>query len=295
MPNAWVSEFADACEEAANLWERQIVFVVGAAKSGTTWVQNLLGGHPDIVSDGESMAGMALLPTLRDALNFHNDSHTMGRDGRLDDDDLMQAWRLLVGRLFHRWCERIGELDPAVVAEKTPSHAECLENLEKLVPHMKVIHVIRDGRDVVTSGWFHNVRRKAHIFTRDYTTQKDFVVRGQGAAQWITRITRAQEWGKHHISRYWEVHYEDLVKRTVKEISGLLNFLNVAHDSTSIKMCTDAGSFENVTGGRARGVEDRDSFYRKGIVGDWRNSLDPEAYTAFMKLAGPLMRKLGYT
>jgi hypothetical protein len=39
--------------EIADLAQRQLFFVGGAPRSGTTWVQHLLNGHPDVSCRGE--------------------------------------------------------------------------------------------------------------------------------------------------------------------------------------------------------------------------------------------------
>lgn len=53
-------------------------------------------------------------------------------------------------------------------------------------------------------------------------------------------------------------------------------------------------SFERLSGGRARGEEDRRSHYRKGQPGDWANHLTPELLAAFEARFGGLVGALGY-
>ena len=56
----------------------------------------------------------------------------------------------------------------------------------------------------------------------------------------------------------------------------------------------EAGAFETLSGGRSRGNEDTGSFYRKGIVGDWKNYFDEDCSRAFMENGGELLEELGY-
>jgi len=62
-----------------------------------------------------------------------------------------------------------------------------------------------------------------------------------------------------------------------------------------IRRCIDAASFARLSGGRDRGMEDRGSFFRKGVAGDWRRwlSLEQQAWYAASP-AGALLRDLGY-
>ncbi|MCA1847755.1 MAG: sulfotransferase domain-containing protein [Actinobacteria bacterium] len=52
-------------------------------------------------------------------------------------------------------------------------------------------------------------------------------------------------------------------------------------------------SFERQAG-RRPGEEDRGSFLRKGVVGDWRNYFSPEAREMFDRYAGDELILLGY-
>ena len=48
------------------------------------------------------------------------------------------------------------------------------------------------------------------------------------------------------------------------------------------------------TGGRAAGVEDRSSFIRKGVAGDWVNHFSKASAKLFHELAGDATISLGY-
>lgn len=52
--------------------------------------------------------------------------------------------------------------------------------------------------------------------------------------------------------------------------------------------------FSRLAGGRAPGVENRDSHYRKGEPGDWRNHFTPAVEQAFRERFGDLAERLGY-
>jgi hypothetical protein len=49
-----------------------------------------------------------------------------------------------------------------------------------------------------------------------------------------------------------------------------------------------------LSGGRARGQENAGSFFRKGIVGDWKTRLDPASAEYVVATCGPLMTRFGY-
>ena len=61
-----------------------------------------------------------------------------------------------------------------------------------------------------------------------------------------------------------------------------------------IRRCVEENTFRKLSGGRDEGKEDTGSFYRKGIVGDWKNAFGPDQNRIFNDLAGQLMADLGY-
>ena len=82
--------------------ERQLFFVAGLGKSGTTWLELILNAHPDVCCHGEGHFADRLLPDLNGAINRYNgylkhnnalfeeirDSLTAFRAGGSQSDDL---------------------------------------------------------------------------------------------------------------------------------------------------------------------------------------------------------------
>jgi hypothetical protein len=53
-------------------------------------------------------------------------------------------------------------------------------------------------------------------------------------------------------------------------------------------------SFNNLSSGRARGVANEVSHYRKGVAGDWRNHFNENHKEHFKEIYGDLLVKLQY-
>ena len=94
--------------------------------------------------------------------------------------------------------------------------------------------------------------------------------------------------------RYFELRYEDLHANPEPIVHGMLEFLNVDAHEDHITQCLNDSAFERCSGGRKRGEAKQDSFYRKGIVGDWKNHFDPKSAQTFMAHGGAMLRELGY-
>ncbi len=80
----------------------------------------------------------------------------------------------------------------------------------KSIPDAKVIHLIRDGRDVVLS-WM-----------KTWATPTSME---EGAFLWNEHVTKKSAWGVLHPERYLEIRYEDLLCDTKKVLTDIGEFL----------------------------------------------------------------------
>ncbi len=272
------------------LLNKQVFFVVGCQKSGTTWVQKLLNGHPSIRCHGEAYFGPVLMPLMQQAIQGYNQRQKAGQEGLYTTEDLRELLRVAVGLSFLRW---VGDSDVDAIGEKTPEHALCLKPLSECFPNAKFIHIIRDGRDVCVSGWFHNLRKAGPKFNQRFPDLSDYI-RYTISQHWIPYIQHAQAFGSQHPEHYHQLRFEDLHANPEQHTQAMLQFLGVDDGEPAVNACLDAGSFDKLTQGRSRGEEDKSSFFRKGVVGDWKNHFNESHIAAYREAAGDLPAKLGY-
>jgi hypothetical protein len=313
-----------------------VFFIVGQAKSGTSWVMRMLDAHPEVLARGEGrffgssykradvrqMESKTLQPSslhraLLDAdyLRSWVERSVWTRDGDTDEqlDGLTQA------AAVHFLTTALEGSEARVVGDKTPFLSpDMLAELASICPSAKVIHVIRDGRDVAVSAmhhlWNHSVDLGGgHDLTaaeeeiRDaYRADPDgFRKAGRTiftpervallAEAWGANVSRAMADGPRLLGpRYTEVRYEALASHTMPEARRLFGFLGVDSRATVARPCVDKARFERWSKGRKRGNEESSSFFRKGIVGDWRNFFTDRDESIFREEAGDLLRELGY-
>ena len=293
-------DFDTLHQRIAQLRKLQIFFVVGASKSGTTWLQKLYDGHPKIICRGEGHFSDRLLPALAEAVRTYNrQSEDYGSSAKAigypadfpsyDGEQLGYLYASAIALALDAWA---ADADLDCIGEKTPEHALALDQFGELFPECRFVHIIRDGRDAAASGWHHNLQWSPDAAT---IREKGLTWFVEGFAKsWSNRISTAQAYGRTHPERYLEIRYEELHAQPEPLIGEMLEFLGTDASASSIRQCMEAGSFENLSKGRSRGEEDRSSFFRKGIVGDWENQFDAEATAAFDRAAGTLLRELGY-
>jgi hypothetical protein len=90
------------------------------------------------------------------------------------------------------------------------------------------------------------------------------------------------------------IRYESLLKDPSKVLAEAINEVcKVRPDMDRLRAISEKYAFKNLTG-RNPGDENKLSFLRKGIAGDWKNYFSKEAKWVFNRFAGLELIKLGY-
>lgn len=269
-------------------------FVVGCQKSGTTWMQALLEAHPEVCSRGEASFGALLIGPLFELLNGYNAKQRAGETNRFSGEDAIEIARGAINLLQRRWVDLQPQPERIrVIADKTPEHAIALDALGAIYPQMKVIHIVRDGRDGVVSGWHHNLRQNEASFRARFGSMEQYT-RYFVEHHWIPFITRAQQWGVAHADAYLELRYEHVLESPREHAARIFSFLGVDTSESVIEAVVERTSFKSLSGGRERGETNNASHFRRGTSGGWRDELDQASADAFEALGGAMLDRLGY-
>jgi hypothetical protein len=311
-----------------------VFFVAGHQKSGTTWLMEMLDAHPEILCRGEGR------PFGR---NFRQE-HKKGRRRGYPPVSLYNA--IASSEDLRSWIERavwskrdnanehlrnltrlaieyflihqLVKTDKRMVGDKTVLLSpHIMKEIGGIFPDARVIHIIRDGRDVAVSTMHHIWNQAedqggtsritpAQLAKREAYRENPQKLVGSGegifpdgwlgdyAAQWSASVGKSVKDGPLSLGNsYVEVRYENLLYRPEEEFGRLLEFLGAEANKETVSRCVSAATFEKLSEGRKRG-EEAASFYRKGIAGDWKSVFTEQNKQEFKAAAGDLLIELGY-
>lgn len=217
--------------------DKDLFYIVGVGRSGTTLLMSMLNAHPQIGTPPEThfvtnhMLGRrrVTLASCRQALQI---DHRISRLG-LDVSDILApfrdsatvAWVDVYLRMLDLWKQEHG-VD--LVGEKAPKYVQHLRELHAIRPGAKVIHLIRDPRAVFLS------RRKA-AWSADHPDWRHLVAYAVQYAE--GRASGPKLFGEN----YREILYEQLISQPELELGKLCNFLGLPYNQSMLRFSDTAG------------------------------------------------------
>ncbi len=264
-----------------HLTGKNLVFLVGCPRSGTTWLQRLLAAHPQIKTGQESHLFEYIGPQLRLWKSHLNrpagERSGLGLPCYFSEEEFYAAIKEYLSRLMR---PMLNGLEPGeIFLEKTPGHAIFIREIAELLPCARIIHLVRDPRDVVASllavsrSWGQNwaprqARQAAHLWARH-------VKAAQGGAAILP------------LGQFLEVRYESLYCDPLSTLRNIAYFLNLSWADEEIQVAVKANSTNELQQGRGTPIpvagehgkqnapvlQEPKGFVRKARPGSWKEDL----------------------
>jgi hypothetical protein len=291
---------------------KNFVFIVGSPRSGTTWLQRLLAFSPLAHTGPESYVFASYVgPQLRSWQKELSRRRTQGDDQKgktprlvglstyLSQDQYLSILRSYLGSLLEAMTPEVKPGD--IFLEKTPDHALFAKEISQLLPECKIIHILRDPRDVVAS-----ILRTHRVLGWELSAPDP-----RSAA----RVWRAHVKGARSVSdlasagRFLEVRYEELLASTVDQVAKAMDFIGLPHRDAELAQAVEAHSAERVREGASRVIHIRGEavgelgettrlpkdFVGKATMGNWKEDLSAmEKFWVWYEV-GDYMKECGYS
>src|SRR5215813_13675060 len=125
---------------------RKISFIVGAPRSGTTWLQAMVGAHPRVCTSDELKLFNLFTGPWEDSwqllleLQRAEGGGARGLRTVWSDDEFYQFLTAFLQQVYTRVLAT--KPGAVVVLDKTPAYATYVEHIKRLIPQAKFIHLI---------------------------------------------------------------------------------------------------------------------------------------------------------
>lgn len=195
-----------------------------------------------------------------------------------DQDAVLNATPQTYSELIHAIFKELAHHRGKVRwGDKTPSYVEDIDILWALFPGCKIIHLIRDGRDVASS------LRTLSWGSRDLTKL---------ARDWRWMVMLGRKMGTMIPDHYLEVHYESLVDRPEHTLSQICDFLGETYEADMLRYHEDAESAMPAISMRWHASSVRAPDPSKAQ--SWRSTMSNADRIVFEEIAGDALRMFGY-
>ncbi|RMF59385.1 MAG: sulfotransferase [Calditrichaeota bacterium] len=266
-------------------------FIFGCARSGTSLLSRMLNSHPKLAVPYESHLFNTFYPWLK----YYGDLSVRANLERLVDDilrtDVMQDWTPPLDRgeilssvrtpdfggvMDAVMCSWASKQNKSRWGEKTPHHIYFWDQISTFFPKARIIHIVRDGRDVALS-----------LLNARFGPKSIYA----GARFWVAYL-RQVERVKAQVDkrRIFELRYEELLAAPERLLSQVCEFLGedytpamLEYHKTGTNYKTDKHNQENL---------------KKPVLSDnkekWRTRMTPDDLRVFEAVAGEMLLRYGY-
>ncbi|KAK8405093.1 hypothetical protein O3P69_001583 [Scylla paramamosain] len=147
---------------------------------------------------------------------------------------------------------------------------------------IKVVYVARNPKDMTTSFWNFYSSTNVHEFRGDIDSFARLIMNdGMIYCPYWPHVMAA--WEKRHHPNLHFVFYEDLISDIMHELRKINEFLGAGLSEEKLEAIKRHISFSSMKsragtlpGNPFKKEQDKTVFFRKGIVGDWKNNFSPE-------------------
>jgi hypothetical protein len=255
------------------------IFLGGCPRSGLALGGAILDSHP-AMSCGPDAGLIGLTLAARDfalTLGSLHKEHFNLPPERVSENFARAIGRILDARRKHNAKAR--------AAEKSALNVLVFDDLARLFPDAQFIHCVRDGRDVAAS-----------LLERQWRDPKTGAVfaycadAGAAARYWSGLATIGLEAETRLGARVFRLSYEKLAAEPKATLTALFDFLGVPWSDKALALHerNDFTGFDRETAEKFQKPVHAD------YVGRWKRDLDAAQLAQVEKIAGPVLRKLGY-
>jgi len=217
-----------------NKRDENIIFIVGFPRSGTTLLASILNKHSNITVPPETHFFSRFSRSISFPVEMKKCSEVVTslisynriKDLELTEKEVIENLNLVNDKieksdLFIALIQAYGKrYNTSCFVEKTPVHMLETEKLIQMFPNIKIISLVRDGRDSILSllnaPWHHNnVSRHA--------------------AEWSYRMELIEGYVKRYPDKFIAVSFEDILSTTERTMKKICSFAGIKFENSMLE------------------------------------------------------------
>lgn len=211
------------------------IFVLGLPRTGTTLLERILGGHPDVTLCGE-------LNDFRMQLKWCTDHHSLGF---LDNTCVDRIREIDYAELGSRYLGHVAWRAPATnfFSDKNPGNFMLAGLILKAVPQARIVHLRRNPMDSCFSNMKELFAANSHPYSYSF---EDLAAHYQNYSRLMSH------WHQVAPGRILDVHYEDLVTDPEAQARRVMDYCGLSYDAAQIRVESNAAPVSTASSAQVR-------------------------------------------
>ncbi len=268
--------------------QKRVAFLIGAPRSGTTWLQLLLARSTAVATANETHLFTGYTRSLFTAWQrYQHSTRAVGLNNLMQEAEYFG----LVKRLACAVMLKISDRNPSamIILEKTPDHVLYWQDILRIFPEAMFVHVVRDPRSVVASLCAAGTDWAAKWASREVLNNCEIWIKYIKESQKLRAATR----------NFLEIRYEDLQLNGIDTLTSVFSWMGVTVSCSEAQSYLRECDIDNLRSHRLERAPwdltaEPKGFYRKGGIENWRSELTPRESYLVEHLTRDLMTQYGY-
>lgn len=207
------------------------LFIVGCGRSGTTLLKDLLNSSPEIKIPPESHFLLEFYKLYGDPTSDEEAIHLLERlqnmyrfkryDLDIEPEDVkhFRTYREFINYVYSQFAAKY---EVPRWGEKTPHYVKYMDDILELFPNARIVHMIRDGRDVALS-----------IINREWGPNNVY----KAAQFWKKTLDQGLPLAKNiPADQYIEIRYEDLLRDPESTMQTICHFAGLTYSEKLLEL-----------------------------------------------------------
>ncbi len=211
------------------------IFVLGLPRTGTTLLERILGGHPEVTLCGE-------LNDFRMQLKWSTDHHSLGF---LDNICVDRINDIDYAELGSRYLGHVAWRAPATnhFSDKNPGNFMLAGLILKALPQARIVHLRRNPMDSCFSNMKELFAANSHPYSYSF---EDL------AAHYRNYSRLMAHWHGIAPGRILDVNYEDLVSDPDTQARRVMDYCGLSYDAAQIRVESNAAPVSTASSAQVR-------------------------------------------
>ena len=204
-----ISKFKDYkfSQDNNKKYKKQIIFIVGLPRSGTSLVEQIISSHSEVFGGGE-------LKFLEDLIlnNFYKNNNLDTFQKLTKDTDLIDNIRT-------KYYDYVGKISSSrnIITDKAPLNFRWIGFIKILFPNSKIIHCKRDPKDNCLS-----------LYKNIFDENQNWTYNQDNLLNYYKNYRKLMSFWKKKLPNFiYECRYEDIIDNPNNKIADLIKFCDL--------------------------------------------------------------------